>query len=187
VVGEEIVFFGGYADSNYMNDLWSYHSASLQWKEVVTTGDRPSHRSNCSMNYDPHSNQIVVFGGGGPNKQRFNSIHLLDWNTKNWVEIAPKENEPAPWERTYHVAEVRYPYLAVFGGEGVADMDDLWLFNFQTLSWKEAKFERDATRPCARRFHSSCLIGNELFIVAGCHGKYRCLSDVYSLDLTPAL
>lgn len=24
-------------------------------------------------------------------------------------------------------------------------------------------------------------------MVAGCHGKYRCLSDVYSLDLTPLL
>ncbi len=26
-----------------------------------------------------------------------------------------------------------------------------------------------------------------MFIVAGCYGKYRCLSDVYSLDLTPLL
>lgn len=26
-----------------------------------------------------------------------------------------------------------------------------------------------------------------MFVVAGCHGKYRCLSDVWSLDLTPLL
>jgi len=32
------------------------------------------------------------------------------------VEIYPKENEPAPWERTYHVAEIKFPYLLVFGG-----------------------------------------------------------------------
>ena len=31
------------------------------------------------------------------------------------------------------------------------------------------------------------MIGKEFFVVAGCHGKYRCLSDVYSLDLTPLL
>ena len=42
-------------------------------------------------------------------------------------------------------------------------------------------------KPCARRFHSSCLIGNEFFVIAGCHSKYRCLSDVFSLDLTPLL
>jgi hypothetical protein len=47
--------------------------------------------------------------------------------------------------------------------------------------------DKDGVKPCARRFHSSCLIGNEFFIIAGCHSKYRCLSDVYSLDLTPML
>jgi hypothetical protein len=170
-----------------MNDLWTYNAATLKWAEIQTTGDRPSHRSNCSMNYDPQTNTIVVFGGGGPNKQRFNSINILDWKTKKWIEINPKENEPAPWERTYHAAELKYPYLAIFGGEGVADLDDLWVFNFQSLSWTEVKFDKDAVRPCARRFHSSCMIDNQLFILAGCHGKYRCLSDVFSMDFTPLL
>jgi hypothetical protein len=72
-------------DSNYMNDLWSYNSATLKWEEIQTTGDKPTHRSNCSMNYDPLNNQIVIFGGGGPNKQRFNSINILDWSTKKWI------------------------------------------------------------------------------------------------------
>ena len=75
----------------------------------------------------------------------------------------------------------------VFGGEGVSDLDDLWVFNFLTLSWKEVRIPKAAPRPCARRFHSSVLIGNQFFVIAGCHGKYRCLKDVYSLDLTPLL
>ncbi len=66
---------------------------------------------------------------------RFNSINILDWDTKQWLEISPKENQSAPWERTYHSAEFKSPYLIVYGGEGVADMDDLWIFNFNTLSW----------------------------------------------------
>ena len=75
--------------------------------------------------------------------------------------------------------------MVVFGGEGLADMDDLWIFNFTTERWVEVKTDKDAPHPCARRFHSSCMIGKEFFVVAGCHGKYRCLSDVYSLDLAP--
>jgi hypothetical protein len=63
-------------------------------------------------------------------------------------------------------------------------MDDLWVFDFRSENWTEVKFDKDAVRPCARRFHSSCIIGNEFFVIAGCHSKYRCLSDVYSLDLT---
>lgn len=130
---------------------------------------------------------VVVFGGGGPNKQRFNAVSVLDWSTKVWREIVPKENEPAPWERTYHVAELKYPYMVVFGGEGLADLDDLWVFDFRSERWAEVKMEKEAVRPCARRFHSSCLIGNEFFVIAGCHSKYRCLSDMYSLDLSPLL
>lgn len=87
-----------------MNDLWTYNAITMEWNEVHTTGERPSHRSNCSMNYDPSNHKVVVFGGGGPNKQRFNSVSILDWATKHWVEIRPKENEAGPWERTYHVA-----------------------------------------------------------------------------------
>ena len=87
-----------------MNDMWTYNAITMEWCEVQTTGDRPSHRSNCSMNYDPINKKVVVFGGGGPNKQRFNSVCVLDWTTKHWVEIKPKENEAGPWERTYHIA-----------------------------------------------------------------------------------
>jgi hypothetical protein len=64
----------------------------MKWQEVTTTGDKPAQRSNCSMNYDPVNNNIVIFGGGGPNKQRFNAVSVLDWNTKKWIEILPKEN-----------------------------------------------------------------------------------------------
>ena len=42
------------------------------------------------MNYDQDNNQIVIFGGGGSNKQRFNSINILNWETKEWIEINPK-------------------------------------------------------------------------------------------------
>ena len=48
-------------------------------------GDVPAQRSNCSMNYDSEKNQIIIFGGGGSNKQRFNSISILDLKTKQWV------------------------------------------------------------------------------------------------------
>lgn len=99
VINDEILFFGGYAgtflsipDSNYMNDLWVYHAIDRTWSEVATTGARPSHRSNCSMNYDVKTNQVVVFGGGGPNKQRFNTVNVLDWSTKEWKELNAREN-----------------------------------------------------------------------------------------------
>lgn len=34
------------------------------------------------MSYDKLNNRIIVFGGGGVNKKRFNTINILDWNSK---------------------------------------------------------------------------------------------------------
>ncbi len=75
-----------------MNDLWSFNTITMEWKEVETVGEIPSPRSNCSINYDRPNNKIIVFGGGGPNKVRYNSINILDWKTKEWTEITPKLN-----------------------------------------------------------------------------------------------
>lgn len=73
-----------------MNDVWSFNTTTMEWNEIKTTGDVPSHRSNCSMSYDSENDRIVVFGGGGPNKKRFNTINVLNWITKEWIEIPPK-------------------------------------------------------------------------------------------------
>jgi hypothetical protein len=128
-----------------------------------------------------------VFGGGGSSKKRFNTLSILNWETKEWLEIKPREDEPAPWERTYHSAEFIFPYLVVFGGEGIADLDDLWVFNFITLGWKEVQIPKNKVKPCARRFHSSAMMKTEMIVIGGCHSRYRSLNDVYSLDLKPLL
>ena len=99
-----------------MNDLWRYDLQQQQWTEVETYGDVPEKRSNSTLNYDSVNHQLLLFGGGSPAKQRHNSVHTLDLVTHNWVEITPCQNESAPWERTYHVAEFKYPFLVVFGG-----------------------------------------------------------------------
>ena len=82
---------------------------------------------------------MILFGGGSSNRTRFSSIYILDWETKIWRELDLNEENIAPLERTYHVAEFSYPYLVIFGGEGFADMDDLWVFNFTTERWTEVK------------------------------------------------
>jgi hypothetical protein len=77
-----------------------------------------------------------------------------------------------------------YPYLIVFGGEGVTDLDDLWVLDVDKFEWREVALKVGAVRPSGRRFHSTCLIGNEFFVIAGCYSKYKPLNSVYSIDLT---
>jgi hypothetical protein len=75
-----------------MNDVWSFNTITMEWTEIETKGDIPSHRSNSTMNYDKENNRVILFGGGGANKKRFNSINILDWKTKEWIEVNPKSN-----------------------------------------------------------------------------------------------
>jgi hypothetical protein len=62
-----------------MSDLWSYDTVSMSWEECKTTGDGPSARSNCTLHYHPPTGKLILFGGGGPNKFRYNDVHVLDW------------------------------------------------------------------------------------------------------------
>lgn len=75
----------------------------------------------------------------------------------------------------------------MFGGECADDLGDLWVYNINTLGWTEIKPSPPSLPPKARRFHSSCLVGNMLYLFGGCCDKYICLNDLHSLDLTPLI
>ena len=103
----------------------------MTWKEQKTCGDVPSLRSNCTLHYDEESDSIILFGGGGNNKRRFNTIHILRWANKVWTEVEYEANDVVPWERTYHSSVMKNQLLVMFGGEGIADLDDLWVFDLR--------------------------------------------------------
>ena len=167
-----------------MNETWVFDTIAMSWREIKTGGDVPSVRSNCTAHYEEKSDAVFIIGGGGPNKQRFNTISVLDWKTRVWTEVKPDYNEPAPWERTYHSSAILYPYIVVFGGEGISDLDDLWAYNMETKTWKEIKTSSGQVKPCARRFHTSVFLGKEFYVIAGCHGKYRSMGDIWRVDLS---
>ena len=72
----------------------------------------------------------------------------------------------------------------MFGGEALTDLDDLWLFNFETLEWLEVELDKTNPKPAGRRFHSSLLIKDQMVIVGGCFARYRSLNDVWSINLS---
>ena len=69
-------------DVTYLSDLWAYNIHTNKWREIKTTGTKPEGKSNFTMHFDHVTNQLLIFGGGGPNKRRFNKISLLNWKTK---------------------------------------------------------------------------------------------------------
>jgi len=70
-----------------MNDLWSLNVLTFKWTLVNQLGIVPESRSNATMNYDKVNGRILLFGGGGNGKKRFNTVHSLNWSTKEWTEL----------------------------------------------------------------------------------------------------
>ena len=75
------------SENKYYNDIWAFDSLTLQWKEVITVGDIPEERSHATLNLHSNGKDLVLFGGGSKNKERFNSVHFLNWHTKEWTLI----------------------------------------------------------------------------------------------------
>ena len=56
--------------------------------------------------------------------------------------------------------------MIISGGEAFSnDLDDTWILDLRDYSWYEVKTE---VKPCARRFHSSAILGDYLYIFGGC-------------------
>ena len=66
----------------------------------------------------------------------------------------------------------------------MSDLDDLWVFDFRSSKWRQIKTDATKSKPCARRFHTSVLLGNQFYVIAGCYGKYRSIGDIWKIDLT---
>jgi hypothetical protein len=75
------------SDVTYLSDLWAYNIHTNKWREVKTTGAKPEGKSNFTMHFDHVTNQLLIFGGGGPNKRRFSKVSLLNWKSKEWSEV----------------------------------------------------------------------------------------------------
>ncbi len=83
----QVLTFFTWLESQYFNDIWVFDTSTLQWKEVFASGEIPQPRSQATLNIHSNKKDLVLFGGGSTNKARFNSIHIINWETKEWKLI----------------------------------------------------------------------------------------------------
>lgn len=81
---KEIVMFGGWNGSTYLNDTWTFDGAN--WTKVSTPTAPPA-RAAGSAYYDPHSKLVVLFGGY--NRNYLNDTWLWNGATSTWTQAAP--------------------------------------------------------------------------------------------------
>jgi hypothetical protein len=84
-VSRQIVLFGGYDGSKYLNDTWTFDGTT--WTKV-NTPTAPPPRSNMGMAFDRVSRQVVIFGGFN-GTQHLGDTWTFDGSTMTWTQQHP--------------------------------------------------------------------------------------------------
>lgn len=152
----------------------------MAWDTLATTGLGPGPR-------DSHSavlvgKRMIVFGGTNGSK-KVNDLHILDLESKEWMQPDCKGAAPSP--RESHTATlVGKDKLVIFGGSGEGEanyLNDLHVLDLNTMNWTSPVVKGDI--PVPRDSHSAVPISNKLFVYGGdCGDRYHGDVDMFDLD-----
>lgn len=145
VIDGKMYVFGGYSGTGYESSVTAYDFASDSWSLLETKGDIPAARSaHTAVQY---GKSMYVFGGWNGNNC-MNDLYELKVDTATWTKI--RYTGEAPCTRCSHGAALyengSESVMAVFGGYAIEKandpskgyLNDLYEFNFATLSWKRS-------------------------------------------------
>lgn len=111
---KKTVLFGGYDNSNFKDDTWTWDGAN--WTEVKK--DKPPNRSLHAMWYDPLAKKTIIYGGIGREDidhrvERFSD--MWSFNGSGWTKLTVTTN---PGERlgAQYAVDPNSGKLLLFGG-----------------------------------------------------------------------
>eukprot|EP00298_Acanthocystis_sp_HF-20_P014737 c20891_g1_i2.p1 GENE.c20891_g1_i2~~c20891_g1_i2.p1 ORF type:complete len:374 (-),score=181.80 c20891_g1_i2:71-1192(-) len=178
------------------NDMWKYSIATGQWSPIIikskdenTPPVIPPPRSFHSWATGvatPLSSPrrfSIVFGGTDCSLANIGDLWKFDHNTQEWSEIVAESAGPGARARAatsiYQSDET--VNLILYGGDKKESaLDDMWLFDFSSLSWTQlSDFNSE---PMSKRGKFSFISQlNKLFVFGG-SSQGRVLSDVWIFD-----
>lgn len=129
-VNEQVILFGGFDGSNFLNDTWAWDGSN--WTQL-NPATAPSARNGVQMVYATHLNQMILFGGND------GSSSLNDtwaWNGSTWTQLNPTTSPSQRW--TYGLAyDAARQQVVMYGGWNGSDVNsETWIFNGTT--WTQA-------------------------------------------------
>ncbi len=129
---DQILLFGGTADSQERNDLWKFDGE--QWQEIVALNPPPKRRSHAAT-YDPTHKAMVVFGGTSGLLEMLlpmNDTQVYSPATNAWKDAMP----PMPPKPRYGASMAHYEgNVLLFGGNLNALATDNEHWSWDTVKW----------------------------------------------------
>jgi len=131
-----VVLFGGYNDSDFLGDTWTYDLGTNVWKRM-NPQTSPSARGHFVLAYDSANGVAVLFGGY--NRNYLCDTWTYDVGADNWTNRGPAHSPSARSE--YAMAHDSARGETVLFGGYIAGLfrDDTWTYNLTINDWTSQK------------------------------------------------
>jgi N-acetylneuraminic acid mutarotase len=185
-----LIMFGGNAGTASLDDTWAYDPTTNAWTELKPSGTVPPPRDSATMEYDPTTRRLIMFGGKSDTaitRVVLNDTWVYDPANNTWTELKPSGTVPSARSGHSMAYDPVTRRLIMFGGNaGTASLNDTWAYDPTTNAWTE--LEPSGTVPSARSGHSMAhdSVTHRLIMFGG-HGLSGAgtdLGDTWAYDPT---
>jgi len=145
-----IVMFGGYNHDlkSCLNDTWLYQPLANTWKPALagdaTSAALPTPRLGASLEYDPASGRLLMFGGWNAALYKlFNDLWAYDPSLRTWTELEPEGSLPPVRDGEGFARDPATGRFILFGGVGfdagrnLVELGDTWSYDPVANRWTE--------------------------------------------------
>jgi TIR domain/Galactose oxidase, central domain len=181
-------------DDSYISpvEVWAYDPAANTWTEIKPTGDTPPPaRSDFAMNYDPETQQLIVFGGTSyPSTMASDgdwvnyptaSTWAFDTVSHTWKELKPLGTWPPARLEGATAYDPVSKRLILFGGVGEqAALGDTWAYNPAINTWQELKPEGSPPARSTKMVYDP--VTKRMLIFGGPDPEGKLSNDLWAYD-----
>jgi N-acetylneuraminic acid mutarotase len=137
-LARRVIMVGGGDATGDLMDTWAYDPKANTWSELTPKGTAPTTWVAHSMVYDPSSNRVIAFGGGGGGVTERNATWAYDPNANTWTELSPSGTLPYPRAFSAMVYDPTTKRVLMFGGlfqGGSNFLNDTWAYDPSADAW----------------------------------------------------
>ncbi|XP_030543074.1 protein GLUTELIN PRECURSOR ACCUMULATION 3 [Rhodamnia argentea] len=178
----KVIFFGGFIDKKFLNDIYVYDIENRLWFQPECTGSGsdgqvgPCPRAfHVAVAIDCH---MFVFGGRSGSK-RLGDFWVLDTDIWQWSELTGFGDLPSA--RDFAAASaIGNQKIVMFGGwDGKKWLSDVYLLDTISLEWVELSIS--GSLPPPRCGHTATMVEKRLLVYGGRGGGGPIMGDLWAL------
>jgi len=189
-LGSKMLIYGGHQTEgdnfNRKDDMWLFDPKQSEFQEVHPQGIHiPPISRHRLVNIN---NRIYSFGGINQDRQKLNSVFMIEPETLAWEELDVQNQPPEP--RCDPVVVAYKNSMVIFGGsiKDIAFPSDVHVFDTCSRSWSQPSVTGNIPPP--RIGCTAVVINDTLYLYGGAdynteERKYRkTYTEMWTLDLT---